>query len=166
MSASTLLLLGLAARAAPTCDVRPDPDAPLRVIQTEQLPALVAEHQGCVVLLELYASWCGTCTRTAPEVAALAGRLQPEGVVFVGASVDSSKGKLTDWRQTHGREHAPVIVEGWSLDGLKAQFAQMDVTFSEAIPLFVLFDREGNAVLHLTEPKDLGELEARARSLL
>lgn len=161
-----LLLWNLTARADATCDVRPDPDAPLRVIQTEQIPALVSEHSGCVVLLELYASWCGTCTRTAPAVTELVGRLQPEGLVAVGASVDSSKGKLTEWRQTHGREYAPVIIEGWSLDGLKAQFATMDVEFNEAIPLFVLFDRDGNAVLHLTEPKDLSALEARARALL
>ena len=73
MTASMLLLWNLTARADATCDVRPDPDAPLRVIQTEQIPALVSEHSGCVVLLELYASWCGTCTRTAPAVTELVG---------------------------------------------------------------------------------------------
>lgn len=166
MSAFLLMLLSLPARAADACDVRPDPDAPLRVIQTEQLPALVSEHKGCVVLLELYASWCGTCTRTAAAVSELAGRLQPEGLVMVGASVDASAEKLSAWRQTHGREYAPVIIEGWSLDGLTAQLAAMGATFSEAIPLFVLFDADGNAVMHLTEPADLSALEARARALL
>jgi len=165
MSSILLLLGALSARAEDTCTAVPDPDGPLRTIQVSQIPALVAEHKGCVVLLELYASWCGTCTKTAPAVTELVGRLQPEGLVPIGVSVDSSTERMQAWRQSHGREYAPVVLESWTLGSLTQQFSELGVTFNEAIPLFVLFDKDGNAVLHLTEPKDLSVLEERARGL-
>ncbi|MFT4976511.1 MAG: thiol-disulfide isomerase/thioredoxin [Myxococcota bacterium] len=159
-----LLLASLAAHAEDNCAV--DPSTPLQTIQTSELPALIASRRGCVVLMEVYASWCGTCTRTAPAVSAMASRLQPEGLVLIGVSVDSSPGKLLAWREHFGAEYPPIIVEGWTLDGLTAQLAEMEVAFHEAIPLFVLFDQQGHAVLQLTEPDDLVAIEARAKSLL
>ena len=166
---AALLSVSPAARAAapaPTCTAAPAPDGPLRTITPDQIPALVAEKRGCVVLLEVYASWCGTCTRTAPEVEALIARLRPGGLSTVGLSVDTSTERLLAWRQTHGRTFDPVVVEGWTLDSLTTIFAGMGASFQEAIPLLVLLDAEGRVVLSLTEPKSLDALETTARKLL
>lgn len=165
MFVALLTMWAGAAHAENGCQ-QPDPDQALRSIQVNDIPTLVSAHKGCVVLLELYASWCGTCTQIAPEVSAMVSRLQPKGLVPVGASVDSSKGALLAWRQTYAREYAPVIVEDWTLQHLREAFTAMDVSFQDALPLFVLFDKEGNAVMHLSEPSDLSTMEARARALL
>lgn len=166
MLAALLLIWGTSAHAEDECRHQPEPDRPLRAIQVNEIATLVSEHKGCVVMLELYASWCGTCTRLAPEVTELVRRLQPEGLIPVGASVDSSKGALVNWRKTHAREYDPVIVEDWTLQLLRDAFTAMSVSFQDALPLFVLFDREGNAVLHVSEPSDLSTLETQARTLL
>ena len=166
MLIALLMTWGSSAHAAERCHHLPDPDQALRSIQVNDISGLVSAHQGCVVLLELYASWCGTCTQLAPAVSDLLRRLQPDGLIPVGVSVDSSKGALVAWRQTHAREYAPIIVEDWTLQRLREAFTAMNVSFQDALPLFVLFDREGNAVLHLSEPSDLSALEARARALL
>lgn len=160
------ILLSTLVHAAPHCTATPDPDAPLKVITTDQIPALVNAQRGCVVLLEVYASWCGTCTKTAPAVTEMVDRLRVKGLHTVGISVDTSTENLLRWRQTRGREYVPVRVDGWTLPGLTALFKTQNVAFEEAIPLFVLYDREGNAVLHLTEPENLSGLEEQINALL
>ncbi|MEL6345556.1 MAG: TlpA disulfide reductase family protein [Myxococcota bacterium] len=166
MSALLLWLFTASAFAAPHCAATPDPDAPLRIVTTEQIPALIEAQRGCVVLLEVYASWCGTCTRTAPAVSAMIDRLRVYGLQTVGVSVDTSAESLQAWRAVRGREYAPVRVDGWTLPGLTEMFKRQGVAFHEAIPLFVLYDRDGRAVLDLTEPADLSALEAQIRALL
>lgn len=151
---------------ANACPQQPDPTAALRTVTVSEIPNLVAEYRGCVVLLEVYASWCGTCTRTAPKVSALISQLQPEGLVPLAVSVDSSKGAFLAWQQVHSPEFAPIFVSDWTLDSLRTMFAGMGASFEDAIPLLVLFDAEGRAVLDLTEPRDLSALEERARELL
>lgn len=42
------------------------------------------DHRGSVVVVNLWASWCGPCEKEAPELVAAYEEYEPEGVEFVG----------------------------------------------------------------------------------
>ncbi len=163
----TLLALLTAAQAdTPSCQEPITPDAPLEVIPAQQLPALLQSRQGCVVLVELYASWCGPCTKLDPALSALVDKHRASGLVPLGLSVDTSAERLQKWREQHGREFVPRLLSDWTLAGLQEDFAAIGAEFSEAIPFLVLVDRQGKAVLALSEPKDLDALDAAITAAL
>jgi thiol-disulfide isomerase/thioredoxin len=50
----------------------------------------LAQHRGKTVVMEVFASWCGTCRRAAPAFAEAYRSLPVDQVKFVGISVDDS----------------------------------------------------------------------------
>ena len=146
--------------------VAPAIEAPLRKITPDDLPALVAEAKGCVVLVELYAGWCGTCWKTAPAVEALHTTYGPRGLVIQAVSVDTDDDMHQKWLDQRPAVSPPMRVTGWSLEGLETVFAGMGGSFEKAIPFFLLFDRESAYVMDETEPKSLDALEEKIKGLL
>jgi len=170
------LLLALLALATPapaetldepeaTCQA-PALEAPLRKLTPQELPALVTEAKGCVVLFELYAGWCGTCWKTAPAVEALRERYAAQGLVIQAVSVDTNEDTHQRWLDQRPAVSPPMRVSGWSLDGLAEVFGGMGGDFQKAIPFFMLFDREGAFVAGATEPRSLDDLEAEIKALM
>jgi cytochrome c biogenesis protein CcmG/thiol:disulfide interchange protein DsbE len=160
-----IALLTALAHAQP-CAQTIDPDGQPQRIPATELAGLLAQQRGCVVLVELYASWCGPCATIDGAVTALIEKHRPAGLVTLGLSVDTSRGAWLAWRKTHGRAYAPRQLDGWTLEGLAADFATVGATFESAIPFLVLLDAQGRAVLSLTEPTDLAALDAQVAALL
>lgn len=160
-----LLLLTDLAAAAP-CAQAIDPDAAPQVIPAAELRSTLEQQRGCVVLVELYASWCGPCVTIDDDVAAVVEKHRPGGLTTLGLSVDTNRGAWLKWRQSHGRMYAPRVLDGWTLDGLTADFAALGAAFESAIPFLVLLDAEGRAVMWLSEPTDLSALDAQIDALL
>jgi thiol-disulfide isomerase/thioredoxin len=87
-----------------------DPTVPLRSYQrevftdslqaptgpTQSLAALLAQHKGQVVLLDLWASWCVPCLEELPASAAVAKRYQAQGLRVLYLSLDRD---VAAWRQ-------------------------------------------------------------------
>lgn len=51
----------------------------------------LADQQGKTVVMEVFASWCGTCRRAAPAFAEAYRTLPRDQVKFIGVSVDESR---------------------------------------------------------------------------
>jgi thiol-disulfide isomerase/thioredoxin len=49
----------------------------------------LADHRGKVVLLNLWAGWCGPCRREIPGLSRLHDRMGPDGLVVLGINIDA-----------------------------------------------------------------------------
>ena len=160
------LSASLLAAATPRCLETVDPDQPVQRIPQEKIINLLAERSGCVVLVELYASWCGTCAVLDPAVAALVETYRPRGLQTLGLSMDNNESAWLRWRKSHARMYAPHILEEWSSEQLKTIFSLYGASFENSIPFVVLVDVQGHAVVSLNAPEDLTALETALESLL
>lgn len=125
--------------------------APLDNLDTKGLEKLVAEHQGKVVMLNFFATWCSPCRKEIPELQKVHKAYENKEVVIIGLSVDDNKGPVPGFLKDLGVTY-PVYM------------ADRELTRSfgiSSIPFNVFFDRKGKVVLAgtgLLEYKDLVEI--------
>lgn len=75
---------------------QPLPDLPLRDVASGQTLSLKS-LAGQVVLLDIWASWCGPCKEELPLLDEMAGRLAGTGVSIVAVSIDEDPEAMSDF---------------------------------------------------------------------
>ncbi|GGH56803.1 thiol-disulfide isomerase/thioredoxin [Filimonas zeae] len=95
---------------------------------------------GKVVLVDMWATWCGPCKAEIPHLQKLEGEMHGKDVVFVSISVDEAKDK-EKWKR---------FVEEKKLGGVQlfaAGWSDMAKFYGvNGIPRFMVFDKKGNIV--------------------
>lgn len=137
-----LLLFALAACQAPSSETTgqigeaaPSYSAPTLLGDSIRL----ADLRGDVVLLNVWATWCIPCRKEVPELQALHGELEPQGLRVVGVSVDGSgsddavRSFADDFGMTYTilRDPGEIVSSTFRIQGVPASF---------------LIDREGKVV--------------------
>jgi thiol-disulfide isomerase/thioredoxin len=115
--------------------------------------------RGRVVLLDVWASWCGPCKQELPMLDAIAGRLRRRGVEVLAVSVDQDRENVDKF--LGARPH-------WNLTVAHDPKGAIADTFQpEKMPTSYVIDREGiiRYVNSGFEPGDAKEIEQRLAEL-
>ncbi len=100
----------------------------------------LTDFKGKVVLVDVWATWCGPCKAEMPSLKALEEELRGQDIVFMGVSVDveKDKQKWQDFVKSENLQGVQLFASGWSDI---AKFYEI-----KGIPRFMVFDKKGNIV--------------------
>lgn len=100
----------------------------------------LSDFKGKVVLVDVWATWCGPCRGEIPYLKQLEKEMHGTDVVFIGVSVDEAKDKQKwlDFVKKEELEGIQLLASGWSK-------ITKDYKIN-GIPRFMVFDRKGNIV--------------------
>ncbi len=132
-----LLAVALLLLAAPQDRaIEQAPDFSLEALDGEAVT--LSALRGRVVILDFWASWCKPCTKTLPELHAVAERHADQGVVFLAVSLDRSESAAREYAQDHGLSASSVLYG--SLEDARRVKDLFEVV---GIPRTFVVDREG-----------------------
>jgi thiol-disulfide isomerase/thioredoxin len=132
--------------------------APVPEIHVESLAGKdlgIADFRGKVVLLDVWASWCGPCKQELPMLDDMAKRLRADGVEVLAVSIDQERANLVKFLKARPR---------WSLTiAHDPKGAIADRLGPEKMPTSYIIDREGiiRYVNSGFEPSDAAVIERR-----
>lgn len=122
---------------------------------TPPLPRNVTDYRGQVVLLNLWATWCGPCEVEMPSIEALHRRLAPRGLRVVAVSVDDPG--------SEDRIRAFVAQRGLTFEVLNEGSGAIENAYqSPGIPSTFLIDDRGVIRLKVMGAADWDAPERRA----
>ncbi len=134
------LLTGLGIGVALQPEVDPTAAAPDFVasdVMTGETRTL-SDYRGEVVLLNIWATWCGPCAIEMPSMERLHQQLGPAGLRVVAVSVDETGPEhVSNWVREHGL----------TFDVLQDRSRRIEWQFqTTGVPETIVIDREGNIV--------------------
>ena len=103
----------------------------------------LADFQGQVVVINIWASWCGPCRREVPEYEKVRTEFESRGVVFIGLTTEDPRG-ATDRVQRFLRDVDFRFRLGWADRELQRTLMRG----RNAIPQTLVIDTEGRVVSH------------------
>ncbi|MFV0506894.1 MAG: TlpA family protein disulfide reductase [Bacteroidales bacterium] len=121
----------------------------------------LSDLRGKVVLIDVWATWCGPCKKEIPHLKKLEKEYHGKDVVFMSVSVDNEKDKQK-WVDFVKKEKLPGLQ--LFAGGFKSDIAQnYKIT---AIPRFMLVDKNGNLVSSAAPRPSHPELKEAINKLL
>jgi thiol-disulfide isomerase/thioredoxin len=108
--------------------------------------SLRAEGEGRVVLLNVWASWCGPCRSESPMLADAAKSLAPSGVQFVGIDEQDQTQDGRSFAASAGMSYPNLI------DKEGALLAKLSMLPQMGIPSTLLLDRHGRIAARVIGP--------------
>jgi len=104
----------------------------------------LSDFGGKVLVLNLWASWCGPCRREIPEIEEMRGEYEPRGVEFVGLTTENP--------QTDGERVRKFVREyklGYRVGWIDRQSARTLMRGINTIPQTFVITGDGQIVKHL-----------------
>jgi thiol-disulfide isomerase/thioredoxin len=100
-------------------------------------PLSVAGHNGKVVLIDFWATWCGPCRQELPNVISLYQKYHGQGFDVIGVSLDEDRNALNTFTQQNGMSWQQYFDgQGWN--------NKLAVNYGvHSIPMTYLLNRQG-----------------------
>ncbi len=103
--------------------------------------SILKAHEGNMVLLDIWASWCKDCVVGMPKVKELQKEFPDMTVVFISLDKDE-----TSWKKGIERFNIEEGSHFWAKDGWKSElFQAIDLDW---IPRYMVLDAQGNITLY------------------
>ncbi len=120
----------------------------------------LSDFRGKVVLVDVWATWCGPCRAEIPHLVKLEKEMEGKDVVFIGVSIDQKKDhrKWLEVLEQEGLSGVQLFA------GVSPQIMK-DYKFT-TIPRFMVFDREGKVVTTNSPRPSSPELKKLLEKLL
>ena len=137
--------------------VEPRPVPPLRFLDGEGKATDLGAWRGKVVLLNIWATWCGPCVKEMPALDRLQTSLAGEGLHVVALSIDKGAAALAAvqaFYASHGIRNLGVYNDPEGAAGFELGVPGVPVTF--------LIDREGREIGRLVGAAEWDGAEAVA----
>lgn len=111
------------------------PDFHLRSLENEAVA--LSDYLGKIVILEFWASWCGPCRFTMPELENIARSLASD-VVLLGVSLDRSERNAANYLASNNFDAMIALYESYA-----SAFAVFQTYGDGGIPKTYVIDRDG-----------------------
>ena len=160
-----LLLAAVACESAFTAPPAAE-SLPLTAISADGLRDLLSRHDGQVVLLNFWATWCRPCLKEIPALRTLADRYAGSGFVLIPVSLDEP-------------ETAPAVVPPFLtrwFPGFRSWLSTepemdtivsvVDPAWNEVLPTSYTIGRSGEVMLRLQGGKSIEEFDAGINAAL
>jgi thiol-disulfide isomerase/thioredoxin len=136
-------------------------------LDATSIEALRAKHDGNVLVLNFWATWCTPCKAEFPDFVKLQKKYGDKGLDVVFVSIDDDDAKNKRSVVSFLRKQNAQLPSYIKSDGDDEQFINaVSSKWSGAIPATFVYDRKGNLVKMRAEETNFAELEQTVRPLL
>ncbi len=130
-----------------------------RTLDGKSLSLQVA-GRGMLVVLNVWASWCGPCREESPMLASAARTFAPAGVLFVGIDEQDVSSNARAFEKTVGATYSSFVDTQGSLLSKLKMLPQMGV------PSTLLLDRNGRIAARVIGPISSNQLAVAIHGLI
>ena len=127
--------------------------------KTPGLPAHLSDLKGKVVILDFWATWCGPCRMSIPDIVQLYQKYHAQGLETIGISVD----------QPETQSKIPASVAELKINypiALATATSGADAYNTGSIPVLYLIDKKGRIALQMEGYGGPSDLEDKVQELL
>lgn len=141
-------------------------ETPAKPATAAEFRAFLQQHQGKVLVVNFWATWCVPCLREVPDLLQLQKEMAAKGVELIGVAVDDPSPGAIQVEQFR-RQYFPAFVTfaraGSEMDELASV---IDPSWNEVVPTTYILDRRGKPVTRIQGKKSLAEFRAAVEKVL
>lgn len=155
------LLAGMVLLGAPAWS-----DTPARPVGAAEFRAALQQHQGKVLVVNFWATWCVPCLREVPDLLKLESEFAARGVKLIGVAVDDPSpgaAQVEQFRRKYFPSFMTFARTGPEMDELASV---IDPAWNEVVPTTYILDRKGKPIVRIQGKKSLEEFRAAVAKAL
>lgn len=148
-----LILLVIAVFSFSTCTTNEEKNNNainnVKVINTDELKKIVAERNGNILFINIWATWCVPCIEEFPDIVKLYKNYNNNGIDFLSLSVDlvsEKESKVIPFLQKHNAEFSTYIIDEKKSEEV-INFINKE--WSGAVPVTIIYNENGEQTAFL-----------------